>query len=323
MQIKDDIALIRPGKLKGDPSKRSRDKYCHFYRDHDHDTSKSYDLKQQIEAFIRQGKLQRFVSKERAYPPQEQVSKRDNECPKPPIGDIKMIIGGNMASSSSKKACKTYLRMVQNVQLTNFVPKMARVNNLIIGFLEEDAWLLHHLYNDALIVSIQVGDYNTHHVLVDNGSSTDILYYPAFQQIRIERKQLILANVPLVGLGGTRIYPLDAVTFLVMVDDYPQQLTKDVTFLVVNCSSAYSAILGQPTLNSWKAVTKTYYLMIKFPTKYEVGEVRGNQVVARECYIAMLEMDDYLQTMNIEKQKAVVEPVEGLKEILLNNSRPE
>ena len=63
--------------------------------------------------------------------------------------------------------------------------------------------------------------------------------------------------------------------------------------------------------------------MIKFPTEYGVGEVRRDQVVARECYIAMLEMDDHLQTMNIEEERAVVEPVEGLEEILLDNSRPE
>ena len=37
MQIKDDTTLTWPGKLKGDPNKRSRDKYCHFHRDHDHD----------------------------------------------------------------------------------------------------------------------------------------------------------------------------------------------------------------------------------------------------------------------------------------------
>ena len=65
MQIKDEGALTFLGKLKGDPSKRSRDKYCRFHRDHGHDTSDCYDLKQPIEAFIRQGKLQRFVGKER------------------------------------------------------------------------------------------------------------------------------------------------------------------------------------------------------------------------------------------------------------------
>ena len=41
--------------------------------------------------------------------------------------------------------------------------------------------------------------------------------------------------------------------------------------------------------------------MIKFSTDYDVGELRGNQVVARECYVAMMEMDDHLQTMNIEE----------------------
>ena len=39
MQIKDDTALTWPGKLKGDPNKRSKDKYCHFHRNHSHDTS--------------------------------------------------------------------------------------------------------------------------------------------------------------------------------------------------------------------------------------------------------------------------------------------
>ena len=65
------MTLTWPGKLKGDPSKRSRDKYCHSHRDHGHNMSECYDLKQQIEALIRQGKLQRFVNKERVDPPQE------------------------------------------------------------------------------------------------------------------------------------------------------------------------------------------------------------------------------------------------------------
>ena len=65
MQIKDEGALTFPGKLKSDPTKRSRNKYCCFHRDHGHDIANCYDLKQQIEAFIRVGKLQKFVSKER------------------------------------------------------------------------------------------------------------------------------------------------------------------------------------------------------------------------------------------------------------------
>ena len=71
MQIKDEGGLMFPGKLKGDPSKRSRDMYFRFHGDHGHDTFECYDLKQQIEALIKQGKLQRFVSKERTDPPLE------------------------------------------------------------------------------------------------------------------------------------------------------------------------------------------------------------------------------------------------------------
>ena len=82
-----------------------------------------------------------------------------------------------------------------------------------------------------------------HRVLVDNGSSADILYYPAFQLMRIDR-ELVPTNAPLVGFGRTRVFPLGTVTLLVIVGDYLQQITKDVTFLVVSCSSTYNAILG-------------------------------------------------------------------------------
>ena len=79
---------------------------------------------------------------------------------------------------------------------------------------------------------------------------------------------MIPTNTPLVGFGGTRVLPLGAVTLFIMVGDYPQQITKDVTFLVVDYSFAYNAILGRPTFNSWKAITLTYHLMVKFPTDY-------------------------------------------------------
>ena len=141
--------------------------------------------------------------------------------------------------------------------------------------------------------------------------------------MRIKREQLVPTNAPLVGFGGTRVYPLRAVTLLVIVSDYPQQITKDVSLLDVDCSSAYNAILGCPTLNTWKAVTSTYHLMIKFPTEYGVGEVRGDQIAACECDIAMLEIDDRLQTMCIEEQRTVAEPMEGLEKVLLDDSRLE
>ena len=64
-----------------------------------------------------------------------------------------MIIRGIVASGSSKKSRKTYLKMVQNVQLTGFVPKMVRIDNPIIEFSKEDARRLHHPHDNALIVA--------------------------------------------------------------------------------------------------------------------------------------------------------------------------
>jgi len=113
--------------------------------------------------------------------------------------------------------------MVQNVQLTGFVLKMVLINNPIIEFLKEDARRLHHSHNDALIFSIRVGDYNTHRVLVDNGSSTDILYYPEFQPMRIDRERLVPTNAPLVGFKRTRVFLLGAVTLSITIGDYPHR----------------------------------------------------------------------------------------------------
>ena len=132
--------------------------------------------------------MQKFVNKEKTDThSQEQAPRRENHHPRPPVGDIRMIIGGTATTGSSKKAQKTYLRIVQNVQLTGSVPKIVRRESPIIGFSKEDARRLHHPHDDALVVSVRVGDYNVHRMLVDNDSSTDILYYPAFQQMRINR----------------------------------------------------------------------------------------------------------------------------------------
>ena len=101
------------------------------------------------------------------------------------------------------------------------------------------------------------------------------------------------------------------------------RLTKEVNFLVADCSSSYNSIIGRPTLNSWKAVTSIYHLSVKFPTKYEIGQVQGDQLVVRECYLAMLAMDEQVQTLSIEERRVVVEPTDVLEDIPLDESNLE
>ena len=46
-------------------------------------------------------------------------------------------------------------------------------------------------------------------------------------------------------------------------------------------------------------------------------------MAARECYMAMMEMDDHLQAMSIEEHRTTMEPVEKLEEVFLDDSNLE
>ena len=45
-------------------------------------------------------------------------------------------------------------------------------------------------------------------------------------------------------------------------------------------------------------------------------------MAARECYLAMLAMDEQTQMMNIEERRIVVEPTEALEDIPLDEDDP-
>ena len=126
----------------------------------------------------------------------------------------------------------------------------------------------------AITFTLTIAKYTTRRVLVDNGSSADILYYPAFQQIRVSKELLRPVKVPLIGFGGMKVLPVGTISLLIIVGSYPWQINKEVNFLVMDYSSLYNAIIGQPTLKCWRAAMSTYHLSIKFPTKYDIGEVQ-------------------------------------------------
>ena len=119
--------------------------------------------------------------------------------------------------------------MVQNVQLTSRPLKLTRMDDPVINFIEKDARWVHHPHDDALVINLTIANYNTRWVLVDNRSSVDILYYLAFQQMRIGKEWLMPSDILLEGLGGTKDMPIRSVTLPITIDTYPQQITKDVT----------------------------------------------------------------------------------------------
>ena len=110
----------------------------------------------------------------------EKLKAKMEESSRPPLGEIRVIIGGISAGQTSRSK-KTYLKVVQNVQLSGRSPKTRGIDEPTICFTDKEAERIHQPHDDAIVITLLIADYTTRRVLVDNGSSADILYYPAFQ----------------------------------------------------------------------------------------------------------------------------------------------
>nr|XP_023915020.1 uncharacterized protein LOC112026560 [Quercus suber] len=135
--------------------------------------------------------------------------------------------------------------------------------------------------------------------------------------LKLDPNRLRPFDSPLVSFSGDRVYLRGIVTLTVTVGTDPKQLTHQIDFLVVDSPSSYNVIIGRPALNKWKASTSTYCLKMKFPMGDGVGEVKGDQVLARECYQAILAAKEnhawIVEEEEGEKVEAleVVELIEG------------
>ncbi|GAV59219.1 hypothetical protein CFOL_v3_02750, partial [Cephalotus follicularis] len=121
-------------------------------------------------------------------------------------------------------------------------------------------------------------------ILINSGSSTDILYKHVLDQLNIPIDQLKPVKTPLVGFAGEMVHPLGSINLSMVAGTTPRQTQVQMTFLVVDTPSPYNGIIGYPGLNLLEAIVSTRHLVMKFPTKFVIGEVRGDQQVARQCY---------------------------------------
>ena len=97
MQIKEDPSLKWLKKMKGDPNKHNKNKYCRFHKDHGYDTNECYDLKQRIENLIRQGKQRNFLGRDHK---DEKLKGKVEKPSQPPLGEIRFIVEGTSAGQS-------------------------------------------------------------------------------------------------------------------------------------------------------------------------------------------------------------------------------
>jgi hypothetical protein len=87
---------------------------------------------------------------------------------------------------------KVYARSIhgQEVYSLHRPSKAAKTKSVVLSFSEEDARGVVMPHDDALVVTLTVANHRIHRILVDNGSSADILYWLAFQQMGIDRERI-------------------------------------------------------------------------------------------------------------------------------------
>ena len=135
-----------------------------------------------------------------------------------------------------------------------------------------------------LVIEAMIANNNIHRMLVDNKNSMDILYYQVFQQMGLKVSDLKPSPNPIYDFTGDSVIPLGLITLSMTLGEYPRQSYIIADFLVIDQPSAFNIVVGKPSLRELRVITSIYHLLMKFPTPYGVGEVKGDQQEVRQCY---------------------------------------
>ncbi|XP_065039392.1 uncharacterized protein LOC135673921 [Musa acuminata AAA Group] len=219
-----------------------------------------------IEELIRGGHLGCYLNEPREASPR----------PKGPVEkQIDVITGESTTSGSSLTTRKAYTYdKVEKHPKPEFEPK--------ITFKTEEVERSHH--DDALVISIWIANARVKRVMVDTGSSVDVLYLNAFKKLDLTNEDLTSIASALIGFTGDSISPLGTTIRLVTIGEELRAKTMMTTFMVVDLPLVYNVILGCLTLNKLKAVVSTYHWAIKFLTSLGVRVSRNDPRESRRCY---------------------------------------
>ncbi|RWW10143.1 hypothetical protein GW17_00026316 [Ensete ventricosum] len=141
-------------------------------------------------------------------------------------------------------------------ELQRWLPAYARTmvgkrptheDNLDITFWSGNEEYSNH--DDALVISTRMANAHVKRVMINMGSSADILYLDAFQKLGLTDKDLVSLTSALTGFTGDSVSPLGATTIPVTFREEPKSKTLMVSFMVVGLPSTYNTIIGRPTLN--------------------------------------------------------------------------
>ncbi|KAK0575202.1 hypothetical protein LWI29_035397 [Acer saccharum] len=257
-----------PRKMNALPEHRDPKLRCEFHGDHGHRTEDCIALKFEVAELLKQGHLREFLTDKG----KQTYARRDDQRqtgsvdspPEPPRQDrvINCISGGFEVSGVSYSAAKRHTRQVSNAEIQPNREHPSKVDETVT-FRSTDKSDLFSPHHDALVISLHIANCLTKRILIDNGSSCNILFNSALREMQVDESKLSRGTTMLTGFSGEQKSTLGEIVLPV----YAEGVNLYINFLVLDCQSPYNAILGRPWIHELKAIPSTYHQLIKFLTK--------------------------------------------------------
>ncbi|XP_021857261.2 uncharacterized protein [Spinacia oleracea] len=280
-----------PKKSDRPDSMKDMSKWCDLHRDNGHTTEECISLKKEVAYLLKRGHLKELLSDKG----KETYNKDSNTHPSPPSGGdrpappmfekvVNVISGGldicGLTSSAAKKINRGESEAVKEGQTEDEMALEKSLAAMSITFDDSDSTNAQQEHHDGLVISLPIGNALIKRILIDNGSSANVLFLEALQEMGLEEKNIVRRSTVLVGFSGESLRTVGEIS----LPTYAEGVNVMTKFNVVDCSSTYNVILGRPWIHKMKAVPSTYHQSIKFPTKWGVMEIKGQQREAKKCY---------------------------------------
>jgi hypothetical protein len=187
------------------------------------------------------------------------------------------MTGGSAMEFETKRQRNNYFRSVNTIIIDGPIarPEWAKVP---ITFFEEDFRLKSTNHND---LEVNIAGWIIRRILVDNGSSADILFLKTFEKMNLSQHMMHPPEYPLLGFGGKPIKPVGKIPLPVSFKHLDNARTETLTFDVVDMYHPYLAVFGRGFMNKFDVVIRQQFLCMKIPAPKGVITVFGDQQEAR------------------------------------------
>jgi len=139
--------------------------------------------------------------------------------------------------------------------------------------------------NDPVVISVVTAERNVHRVLVEQGSSADVMFWSTFNKLQLSPDLLRPYTGCLYGFADNPVEVRGYLKLRTTFTDGAASRTESIRHLVVNANSAYNILLGRPALNKLRAVSSTRHMKMKLPDlSGKVIVIKSDQEEARKCY---------------------------------------